>query len=138
MESRGIRHGDLIHADTSLEVKSGDLVLVQDQDDRHLVRLEHVALVDPANPAAGAQQTWWRANDQGMLPLPPTMRVIGRLVLVLHRNPESPMIEPESYASLFVTRQWTSRMLDVAAPAFASIERDGVDRTTVFRAASPS
>jgi hypothetical protein len=55
MESLGIRHGDLIHADTSLEIRSGDLVFVEN-DGPHICRLECVALQDPNRP------TWLISN----------------------------------------------------------------------------
>jgi len=135
MESLKIKHGDLVHVDTELEIKSGDLVFVETEDGLHVVRLECVGLINPADPSAGPGPTWWRKNDQGMIPLAPSMRVAGRLVLVLHRNPKLPLIEPEIYASLSVSEEWKSQMMAVAAPAYAAIERDGPDRTTVFRSA---
>ena len=134
MEKAGIFNGDVGIFDSTVEVRSTDIVLVHAKTpraDRLLYRYVKFILA-----AAGR---WWFASSDGLIPLVDWDHIVlGRLVALAHRRRDLPPLDPELQAAFAAksTPEYRDQVMQVARPAIEEIIRNGdFDRSSIFRQA---
>jgi hypothetical protein len=144
MDKSGILTGDLGFYDKAVEIVSGDLVLLQPKTADPLVDFftKRLEAAGPDEHRPGKHQ-WWLGSDDGLFRLLPAHHVVvGRLVFVAHRRRDLPLPETiQREHDAMTSRTTDEHRADLkrrSLPALRAIERDGPDRTTVFRVAVPA
>lgn len=128
-----IRDGDLLLFDSSLEIRSGDVVLIECDTDGAIE-----GITRSVKQLEAAEGKWWLSCENGLL-APKTFKdkVLGRLVRSCHLDRTDPLRDAELTQRVTARPDgWHDALQARFASAYAYIEKHGPDRITVFRAAS--
>lgn len=145
MDKIEIFNGDLCTGDTSLEIISGDFVIVAP-----IIKLPEMPFEDYVKILERCGDTWidgvrapywWLRSDDGLFRFQPERHnIIARLVGISQRRRDLPPLYADEYTTSagLSTQEYRERLRRSSQPALRAIKRNGLDRTTVFRAAVQS